>query len=200
MAAASWARWRSRATARSSRRSVPERRRLAGTPSDRRIRREDAARQRLVHELDRRPSAPLIFRNNDTDVVAAATRDGRVMLLDATSLGGTNHATPSYASQPFTPQARFAPEALAMWRCRRSSTPAPRRGCRLGRSAADRGATPSAAATMPPARMALVRRRRARATPRAAHGRTDHQRRDRRAQDRGQRRQAVMQPGWVSAT
>jgi putative pyrroloquinoline-quinone-binding quinoprotein len=61
-------------------------------------------------------STPLVFRHNDKDIVAAATRDGRVLLLDATSLGGANHATPLYASASFASSpGTFAPEALAMW-------------------------------------------------------------------------------------
>jgi hypothetical protein len=58
-------------------------------------------------------SGPLIFKQGDKDIVAAATRDGRVLLLDATSLGGANHATPLYASRPFA--SAGAPEALAAW-------------------------------------------------------------------------------------
>jgi hypothetical protein len=61
-------------------------------------------------------SGPLVFQHNDKNIVAAATRDGRVLLLDATSLGGASHATPLYASRPFTSTpGTFAPEALAMW-------------------------------------------------------------------------------------
>ena len=61
-------------------------------------------------------SAPLVFKHNDKDIVAAATRDGRVLLLDAASLGGANHATPLAASRVLTSApATFAPDALAMW-------------------------------------------------------------------------------------
>ena len=61
-------------------------------------------------------SAPLVFRQNEKDIVAAATRDGRILLLDAGLLGGANHSTPLYASRSFASnQPTFAPEALAMW-------------------------------------------------------------------------------------
>ena len=61
-------------------------------------------------------TAPLVFRHDGKDMVAAATKDGRVLLLEAASLGGPSHATPHYASRPLmaSPIA-FAPEALAMW-------------------------------------------------------------------------------------
>lgn len=61
-------------------------------------------------------SAPLIFKNGDKDIVAVATQDGRVLLLDTASLGGSDHKTPLYASRAFTATpATFAPEAMAMW-------------------------------------------------------------------------------------
>ena len=44
-------------------------------------------------------TGPTVFRHGAKDVVAAATKDGRVILLDAASLGGANHATPLMASQ-----------------------------------------------------------------------------------------------------
>ena len=51
-------------------------------------------------------TGPTIFRHDDTDIVAAATKDGRVLLLDAASLGGANHATPLAASKPFARRRR----------------------------------------------------------------------------------------------
>ena len=39
-------------------------------------------------------TGPTILRHNDKNIVAAATKDGRVLLLDAASLGGSDHATP----------------------------------------------------------------------------------------------------------
>jgi hypothetical protein len=60
-------------------------------------------------------TAPLFFRHNDKDIVATVTRDGRVVLLDATSLGGPDHATPLFASRAFSARPVPAPEALATW-------------------------------------------------------------------------------------
>jgi outer membrane protein assembly factor BamB len=56
-------------------------------------------------------SSPVVFAYKDRNLVAAATKDGRVHLLDAATLGGANHqsaiaVTAAYASD-------FAPAALA---------------------------------------------------------------------------------------
>jgi hypothetical protein len=61
-------------------------------------------------------TGPTIFRHNSKDIVAAATKDGRVLLLDAASLGGANHATPLLASQPVMSGAvTFGSPALSTW-------------------------------------------------------------------------------------
>jgi len=61
-------------------------------------------------------TGPTIIRQNDKDVVAAATKDGRVLLLDASSLGGANHATPLHASKPFIGAGgSVSGSALAAW-------------------------------------------------------------------------------------
>jgi hypothetical protein len=62
-------------------------------------------------------TGPTIVRHNDREIVAAATRDGRVWLLDAKSLGGTDHASPLHVSKTMlgTGAAVSAP-ALATWR------------------------------------------------------------------------------------
>ena len=61
-------------------------------------------------------TGPTVFRQGARDVVAAATKDGRVILLDAASLGGANHATPLLMSQPVVAgQGSIAAEALATW-------------------------------------------------------------------------------------
>ena len=61
-------------------------------------------------------STPVIFSHGDKDIVAAATKDGRILLLDASSLGGSNHSTPLFASQSLAGSAgTFAPGALATW-------------------------------------------------------------------------------------
>ena len=43
-------------------------------------------------------TTPVIFTVGTLQLVAAATRDGRVLVLDAASLGGANHSTPLFAS------------------------------------------------------------------------------------------------------
>jgi PQQ-like domain len=61
-------------------------------------------------------TGPTILRHNDKDVVAAATKDGRVILLDASSLGGSNHSTPLHASKPLLGSgATVSRDALAAW-------------------------------------------------------------------------------------
>jgi hypothetical protein len=61
-------------------------------------------------------TGPTILRHNNKDVVAAATKDGRVLLLDATSLGGSNHATPLHASKRLLGAgAIVSSDALAAW-------------------------------------------------------------------------------------
>ena len=61
-------------------------------------------------------TGPTVFRHGTRDVVAAATKDGRVLLLDVASLGGPDHATPLAASRPlFARGGAFSAEALATW-------------------------------------------------------------------------------------
>jgi len=61
-------------------------------------------------------TGPTVFRHGTKDIVAAATKDGRVMLLDAASLGGANHSTPLLVSRPVVATGGFiAAEALATW-------------------------------------------------------------------------------------
>ena len=61
-------------------------------------------------------TGPTVIRQNDKDFVAAATKDGRVLLLDAASLGGANHATPLSASRPILGAgAAIGADALAAW-------------------------------------------------------------------------------------
>jgi outer membrane protein assembly factor BamB len=69
-------------------------------------------------------TGPMIFQHNEKDVVAAATRDGRVWLLDATSLGGPNHSTPLYTSGPIAGTGASIAAALATWQ-QSMVTPAP---------------------------------------------------------------------------
>jgi hypothetical protein len=43
-------------------------------------------------------TSPVVIRHNDKDVIAAAGSDGKVYLLDASSLGGSDHKTPMAVS------------------------------------------------------------------------------------------------------
>ncbi|MGH9581457.1 MAG: hypothetical protein ACRD4O_00795, partial [Bryobacteraceae bacterium] len=61
-------------------------------------------------------SSPVVFKYKDKDFVAAATKDGRIFLLDATSLGGGDHKTPLAVSHAYsTAKTDFAPQSLASW-------------------------------------------------------------------------------------
>jgi hypothetical protein len=61
-------------------------------------------------------TGPTILRDGDRELVAAATKDGRVLLLNTSSLGGANHATPLSASAKLTSATgSIAADALATW-------------------------------------------------------------------------------------
>ena len=60
-------------------------------------------------------TGPSVFRNGDREVVTAATRDGRVVLLDADNLGGADHATPLATSPALTTPGGVRRDALALW-------------------------------------------------------------------------------------
>ena len=81
-------------------------------------------------------TGPMVFRHNNKDIVAAATKDGRILLLDASSLGGSSHSTPLHASRA---GGTFAAEALSTWQ-EATVTPAPAPGA--GALAADPTVTP----------------------------------------------------------
>jgi hypothetical protein len=69
-------------------------------------------------------TGPTILRHGDNEIVAAATRDGRVVLLDAAALGGSDHATPLHLSKPFIGAGGSIPaEALAAWQQQASAPP-----------------------------------------------------------------------------
>ncbi len=71
-------------------------------------------------------TGPTVFRHGAKDVVAAATKDGRVILLDAASLGGADHATPLVASpRLFASGGAISAEALSTWTRAMSATTAP---------------------------------------------------------------------------
>jgi outer membrane protein assembly factor BamB len=61
-------------------------------------------------------TGPMIFRHRDMDLVAAGTKDGRILLVNAASLAGANggHTRPLYASPSF-PGATIATDALSTW-------------------------------------------------------------------------------------
>ena len=61
-------------------------------------------------------TGPTVFRYGTKDLVTAATKDGRVILLDAASLGGANHATPLLVSRRvFASGGSISAEALSTW-------------------------------------------------------------------------------------
>jgi hypothetical protein len=74
-------------------------------------------------------TGPTIIEQNGKQIVAAATKDGRVVLLDAASLGGPNHSTPLGVSKPLLGKAgTVSADALAAWQQSAASaaqTPAP---------------------------------------------------------------------------
>jgi hypothetical protein len=68
---------------------------------------------------------PVLFQEAGKDIVAVTTKDGRILLLDAGALGGTNHDTPLFASASLTGgAATFAAQAPAMWQERGPAPPA----------------------------------------------------------------------------
>ena len=61
-------------------------------------------------------TGPTVFRHGTRDIVAASTKDGRIILLDTTSLGGTRHDTPLLTSPVlFESGGSIAAEALSTW-------------------------------------------------------------------------------------
>jgi hypothetical protein len=61
-------------------------------------------------------TGPTIVEQNGKQIVAAATKDGRVVLLDAASLGGADHSTPLFVSKPYVAKgATVSAGALAAW-------------------------------------------------------------------------------------
>jgi hypothetical protein len=65
-------------------------------------------------------AAPVVFQEGGQDIVAATTKDGRIVLLDAASLGGPDHGTPLFASSSLTGSftggaSTFAAQSPALW-------------------------------------------------------------------------------------
>jgi outer membrane protein assembly factor BamB len=59
-------------------------------------------------------SAPVIFQANGKDMIAAASKDGRLYVLDSASLGGADHKTP-LAMAAYAAAADESTGALATW-------------------------------------------------------------------------------------
>jgi outer membrane protein assembly factor BamB len=68
---------------------------------------------------------PVLFQEAGQDIVAATTKDGRILLLDASSLGGASHDAPLFASASLTGgAATFAAQSPAIWQERTGVAPA----------------------------------------------------------------------------
>jgi outer membrane protein assembly factor BamB len=60
-------------------------------------------------------STPVIFEYKGKTLVAAATKDGRIHLLESANLGGADHQTALYTTPALSKTADFVPGALASW-------------------------------------------------------------------------------------
>ncbi len=60
-------------------------------------------------------SSPVVFQYKQKNLVAAATKDGSIHLLDAAAPGGADHRTPLYKTPARSDMAGFEPGALASW-------------------------------------------------------------------------------------
>jgi putative pyrroloquinoline-quinone-binding quinoprotein len=61
-------------------------------------------------------TGPTILQHNNKEIVAAATKDGRILLLDTRSLGGADHATPLHASKTWLGAgSTVSADAVATW-------------------------------------------------------------------------------------
>src|SRR5437899_6354988 len=58
-------------------------------------------------------ASPLVFQHRGKDLILAAGKDGRMYILNSTSLGGTDHHSPLSMTSLATAAADFAPDALA---------------------------------------------------------------------------------------
>jgi outer membrane protein assembly factor BamB len=59
-------------------------------------------------------TGPTVFRHHDKEIVAAGTKDGRIVLLDATAASGGNRSTPLYVSNPVAAGSSIV-DGLATW-------------------------------------------------------------------------------------
>src|SRR5262249_30578163 len=60
-------------------------------------------------------ASPLVFQYRAKDLIAAAAKDGRLYILNSTSLGGTDHHTPLSSTPLGSSSIDVAPSALASW-------------------------------------------------------------------------------------
>jgi outer membrane protein assembly factor BamB len=60
-------------------------------------------------------ASPLVFQYRAKDLIAAAAKDGRLYILNSTSLGGTDHHTPLSSTPLASSSIDVAPSALASW-------------------------------------------------------------------------------------
>jgi outer membrane protein assembly factor BamB len=60
-------------------------------------------------------ASPVVFQHRGKDLVAVAAKDGRLYILNSSSLGGTNHQTPLSVTPVSANLADFAPDALGSW-------------------------------------------------------------------------------------
>jgi hypothetical protein len=56
-----------------------------------------------------------VVRHDGKEIVAVGTKDGKVVLLDSASLGGSDHATAAYVSKPLVNAGGGVSAALATW-------------------------------------------------------------------------------------
>ena len=84
-------------------------------------------------------TGPSVFKQGDREIVAVATKDGRIVLLDAASLGGASHATSLHMSPPVA-AGSIASDALATWQEMTITAPPP----------APPATTPATTTTQPP--------------------------------------------------
>jgi outer membrane protein assembly factor BamB len=78
------------------------------------------AKELTIRDWFTQPSAefvtpPLVFKTGDRDVIAAATREGSIILLDAVSLGASTHDAALHRSAAATDGSSFVPGGLATW-------------------------------------------------------------------------------------
>jgi len=91
-------------------------------------------------------TGPSVFKQGDREIVTAAAKGGRIVLLDAASLGGADHKTALYVSTPATAGGSSASDALSTWQQMTITMPPPAPAA----TAPPAPTTPPAAPTPPP--------------------------------------------------